>query len=283
MNRSPRIAISLGASFLGYATHSGFLARLHELGVRPVSVAGSSAGAVAAGLYAAGVEPGRIKEAVLSWALRRSFVSGTRWWSHYLRVSFNSVHVSAVHPRGAIDFLDALVGGKRIEDLHAPSFIAAVTDLAECRALFLREGSLAWAMVASCCMPTFMAPLDLSGVECFDGGVAHETPIDPWLEDPGIDIIIVHRISNPLSRPVKLFPFNIFNTPGRVMACAGEQLFDYRRRLAAFHHKKLIVSHTVHARPPVFSGKGMAGFYAAGEAQAQRLYDEQLKPLLGRI
>lgn len=267
---------------MGYATHAGFLARLHELGVRPVSVGGSSAGAVAAGLFAAGLEPRKIKEAVLSWELRWAFACGTPWWTHYLRVSFNSVHVSALHPRGAIDYFESLFGSRKIEELHAPSFIAAVTDLEQCRSLFLRQGSLAKAMVASCCMPTFMAPLEHAGIECFDGGVAQETPIDPWLEDPEVDIIVAHRILHPASRPLKLFPFNIFNTPGKVLACAGEQLLEYRRRLADFHGKKFIVSHTLHARPPVFSGKGMAGFYATGEAQAQRLFDEQLKPLLGQ-
>ena len=38
----PRLAITLGASFLSYATHAGFLARLHELRIRPTSVDGSS-------------------------------------------------------------------------------------------------------------------------------------------------------------------------------------------------------------------------------------------------
>jgi NTE family protein len=281
LNRPPRIAISLGASFLGYATHAGFLARLHELGVRPVSVSGSSAGAVAAGLYAAGLAAEEIKKTVLSFAFRRSFVNGTPWWKHYFQVSFNSVHVSAVHPRAAVAFLDKVVGGKNIEELSAPTFMAAVSDLEQMRSLFLREGSLATAMIASCCMPTFMAPLEHSGVDCFDGGVAHETPIDPWLDDPEVDIIVVHRICHPQPRPVKLFPFNIFNTPGRVLACAGEQLLEYRRRLAAFHNKKLLISLTLHDRPPVFSGRRMAEFYAEGETQAQRFYDEQLKCLLG--
>jgi NTE family protein len=278
-----RIAISLGASFLGYATHAGFLARLHELGVRPVAVSGSSAGAIAAGLYAAGVDPVLIRETLTSNRMRHAFASGTRWWRHYPKVVFNSAHVSAMHPGGAVALLDNLVGGKRIEDLHAPSFFAAVTDLEACRATFLHEGSLAAAMVASCCVPTLIAPLEHAGMLCFDGGIAHETPVDPWLDDPGIDIIIAHRISHPPSAPSKLFPFNIFNTPGRVMACAGEQLLEYRRRLAAFHGKALLIAHTYHQRPSMISSRKLRAYYAEGEAQAQRFYEEQLQGLLTQV
>lgn len=247
-----------------------------------MSVSGSSAGAVAAGLYAAGLNAREIREAVISWSLRWAFVRKTPWWTHYARVTFNSSHASAVHPRGAVDHLDAIVGGKNIEDLHAPSFMAAVTDLAAGRTLFLREGSLAKAMVASCCMPTLMSPLEHAGIECFDGGVANETPVDPWFEDPGVDLIVVHRVAHTPSTPRKYFPFNLASLTGQMHACAGEQLLQYRLRLAAFHNKAMVVTHTVHERPSIFSGKGMAGFYAAGEEQAQRFYDDQLKNLLGK-
>jgi predicted acylesterase/phospholipase RssA len=278
---SPRIAISLGASFLGYATHAGFLARLHSLGVRPVSVGGSSAGALAAGLYAAGLDAKTIRETVLSWRLRRSFVNRTPVFSHYFKATFNSVHVSAADPRGAVKLLDTIVGGRRIEDLRSPTYLAAVTDLEGGRAHFLREGSLAKAMVASCCMPTFLSPLKDGDIEYFDGGIAHETPVDPWFEQPDVDVIIIHRISHPTAKPIKFFPLNIFNTPGRVLSCAGEQLLEYRKRLAAFHGKKLIISHTFHERPRMFSGSRMPSYYAIGEEQAQKLYDETLQSLLG--
>ena len=66
MTSPPRIAIALGASFMGYATHAGFLARLHSLGVRPVAISGSSAGAITAGFYAAGLEQEAIKKVVFS-------------------------------------------------------------------------------------------------------------------------------------------------------------------------------------------------------------------------
>lgn len=276
----PRIAISLGASFLGYATHAGFLARLHALGVRPVAVGGSSAGAVAAGLYAAGLPQEKIREVVLSMRFRRSFIRRTPWLTHHIRNAFFEQDIGIFKPDGAVDFLDHVVGDRRIEDLKNPSFLAAVSDLEANRTLFLQEGSLTRAMVASCCVPTIFSPLKHAGIHCFDGGVAHEAPMDPWFEDPGVDLIIAHRVSHTPGKPPRSFPFNLFHVTARAHACAGAQLFEYRRRLAALHGKQLLLTTTLHDRPALFSGAGMPGYYRLGEEQAQLFYDGELKPLL---
>ena len=45
-------------------------------------------GAVAAGLYAAGLPAERIREIVLSWKFRRSFLSRTPWLWQYLKNTF---------------------------------------------------------------------------------------------------------------------------------------------------------------------------------------------------
>src|SRR5690606_1881713 len=59
-----RLAVSFGASFLGFPTHLGFLRGLVAGGWRPAAVAGSSAGAIIAGLYAAGLTLDEIEAAV---------------------------------------------------------------------------------------------------------------------------------------------------------------------------------------------------------------------------
>jgi NTE family protein len=136
---SPRIAITLGASFLGYATHSGFIARLHELGVRPVCVGGSSAGAVAAGLYASGLSSEKIQEIVTSWAFRMSFVSSTPWIPHYFRNTLTTRHPGFFKIEGAVDYLEKHMGARQIEDLKSPAFMAAVSDLDQKRTHFLQS------------------------------------------------------------------------------------------------------------------------------------------------
>lgn len=277
---SSRIAISLGASFLGYATHAGFMARLHELGVRPVAVGGSSAGAIAAGLYAAGVEKARIREVVTSWKLRQSFINDTPWLLHYVRNTFFERNPGVFKPDAAVAYLESILGDVQIENLQAPRFLAAVSNLEDETTHFLQSGSLARAMVASCCVPTVFQPLDHAGMACFDGGVAHETPIDPWLEDESVDTIILHRITHHDSASSKVVPLNLINLTARAHACASEQLLNYRLRLAKLHGKRVIISTTTHDRPALFSGKQMPCFYEAGAAEAQRFFDTELRPLI---
>ena len=277
---TPRIAISLGSSFLGFATHAGFLARLHALGVRPTVVGGSSAGAIAAGLYASGLPQDIIRKTVLAHGFRRSFIRRTPWLTHYLRCSFFESNVGAFKTDGAIAYLEKVMGKKQIEDLTAPRFMAAVSNLESCRTHFLTAGPLAQIMVASCCIPTVFAPIPHGGMHCFDGGVAHEAPIDPWLEDPEVDVIVMHRVTHTESAPPRMFPLNLFHLASKAHECASEQLHDYRLRLAELHGKKVLVTRTVHSRPVAFSGREMPNYYAAGEAQAQNLYDTQLKAML---
>ncbi len=277
---SSRIAITLGSSFLGYATHAGFLARLHELGVRPVRVGGSSAGALAAGLYASGLPLEKRREIVTSWAFRMSFVSSTPWVKHYFRNTFTTPHPGLFKIDGAVDYLEKQMGDLRIEDLKEPSFMAAVSDLEHKQTHFLQTGSLARAMVASCCVPTIFTPMQHAGMTCFDGGVAHEAPFDPWLEDDGVDTIILHSITHTAHKAPKLIPFNLIGVTAQAHTCASEQLLQYRLRLAAIHGKKVLMTSTHHERPMLFSGSQMPDLYEAGARQAECFFHQELEPLL---
>lgn len=277
---SSRIAISLGASFLGYATHAGFLARLHELGVRPVAVGGSSAGAVAAGLYASGLPPEKVREVVTTWGLRRAFIRRTPWFTHYIRSTFFDANPGLFKTDAAVTYLESILGDVQIESLSAPSFLAAVSNLETHATHFLQSGSLARAMVASCCVPTVFQPLQHAGMTCYDGGVAHETPMDPWLEDERVDTIVLHRVSHTGGSAPKMVPFNLINLTARSHACASEQLLQYRLKLAEKCGKKVIIITTAHERPAIFSSRQMPSFYDAGAASAQKLFESDLQSLL---
>ena len=276
----PRIAISLGSSFLGFATHAGFILRLHDLGIRPVVVGGSSAGAITGGLYAAGLPADVIRKTVLDHRFRRSFVRRTPWLTHYIRNTFFETDMGAFKPEGTVQYLQKLLGDRTIESLQNPRYMAAVADLSTATTHFMSSGPLASMMVASCCIPTIFSPIRHGEMMCYDGGVAHEAPIDPWLEDKDIDVIIMHRVTHDEVKPPKLFPFNMFHLAGKAHECASEQLQSYRVKLAELHGKKMLVARTVHSRPTTFSGRAMPSYFTAGEEQAQKLYDEQLRPLL---
>jgi NTE family protein len=276
----PRIAITLGASFLGYATHAGFLAGLHERGVRPVAVAGSSAGAVAAGLYASGMAQDQIKKEVLRHALRWSFVRRTVWFWHQLFSLTFSRQPSVFNSIGAVQHFETLLGKRRIEDLHSPKLTIVVTDLTHHRAHFAQSGPLARAMATSCCVPVMFSPIEFEGRLCHDGGVAHELPMDFWFEDEDVDLIIAHRIVHPPTQRARIFPGNLIELSGATHETACGQLMHYRQALANRAGKKLIIAETEHPRPPMMFGRGLGECYDLGFRSAQDLHDKTLCPLL---
>lgn len=280
MRPAPRIAISLGASFMGYATHAGFLARLHALGVRPVALAGSSAGAITAGLYAAGLSPETIRACVLSPRLFLAFASRTKWfWHHFLDV-FTRRRPGFFDASGAVPYFESLVGERDIESLSAPRLMIALSDLERHETMFARRGPLARAMAASACVPTMFSPLEFEGRACTDGGVVHETPVDPWFHDDDIDHIILHRITQPPGRPPWLLPGRLLATIADSHECLSRQILADRIEFAKLHGKKLTVVTTVHPRPSPLSPGRLNGGYALGEESARQLCESELAACL---
>lgn len=277
MSAASRIAISLGASFMGYATHAGFMARLHSLGVRPVAVAGSSAGAIAAGFYAAGLDHDTIRQAVLSKRLYLSFASRTKWIWHQFVDIYRHRHPGFFDCSGAIAHFESLVGTRDIASLSQPKLMITLTDLAKRETLFATQGSLATAMAASACVPTLFSPIPFEGRSCTDGGIAHEVPVDPWLKDDSIDHIILHRVTQPPGKPPLFLPGRLLATIAASHEMMGDQIMADRIELARLHGKKLTVVTTVHSRPSPFLPGRLKNGYAHGEATAQRLFDESLR------
>lgn len=276
MSSPPRIAIALGASFMGYATHAGFLARLHAHGVRPVAISGSSAGAITAGFYAAGLEQEAIKKAVLSPRLHLSFAMRTKWLWHQLINSFFCPHPGLFDPRGAITHFESVVGTRTIESLSNPRLLIALSDLSKHETLFVREGPLATAMAASSCVPLLFNPLEFENRQCTDGGVAHESPIDPWFTDDDIDHIIIHRIIQPPKKPPLMPLRRLLATIAATHDSMNRQILNDRIELARLHGKKLTIITTNHSRPSPFFPGGLKQCYELGDATAQKLLETEL-------
>ena len=55
--RRRKKALCLNSAFFGFYAHAGFVQGLSEIGYRPDTITGSSAGALVGALYAAGMPP----------------------------------------------------------------------------------------------------------------------------------------------------------------------------------------------------------------------------------
>lgn len=266
-----RVAISLGASFMGYATHAGFLATLSQAGVKPVALGGSSAGAIAAGLFAAGLSTETIREAVLGTDLPLSFVKGTRWGLQQLRDILTRCQPGLFDALGAVRYFESLVGQRSIESLGDLRLLIAMADLESQRTVFAESGPLARAMAASCAVPLLFSPLEWQGRLVSDGGVVHEAPVDPWFAADDIDVILIHRIHQPEGLRPWLLPLRMIHTLAAAHHCVNDQWVTDRTEMARLHGKQLIILNTTSPSPSIFSRASREACYAAGEAAARAM------------
>ena len=163
---SERVAAGLAGGAAKGLAHIGALEALEEHGLEPSIIAGTSAGALVGGLYAAGVSTAKLRSIVqefdstalgklidLTWA-KGSLVAGKR----------------------VEEFLRDLVGDVRIEELSMP-FVATTVDINSGVGFYLDSGPLVDAIRASISIPGVFEPVVGNRGYLVDGGLRLNLPI----------------------------------------------------------------------------------------------------------
>ena len=194
--RRGHTALCLNSSYFGFYAHAGFLQGLHELEVYPEHVAGASAGAIVAGLYAGGLAPEEIAREFLNPRLSRVFVE---WQAAYrmpaLMLNRKGV-TGAFNGRKVQALLKEFIGDRRIEDCVNPSLALSVANLTAGRTETARSGLIREYIMASCAMPGLFQAQKINGDLYWDGGIADPIPFEHWLENDRIrKIVVLHVIS----------------------------------------------------------------------------------------
>lgn len=147
------------------AAHCGALQALNEYGISADVVAGTSAGSIAATLYAAGVAP--IDMANMFATLDFKDLLGTQT------------------PRGGIfdskplvKHLSNIIPYRNLEDLPIPATVVA-TSLEKGSVKYFTDGDIAPRVAASCSIPIVYQPMKLDGEHYVDGGVLMNLPVTP--------------------------------------------------------------------------------------------------------
>lgn len=249
-----RVALCLNSSFLGYFAHAGFLKALTELGVRPVAVSGASAGALVAGLFAAGVAPDEMLRVFLSPELRAVFREPGAPWRGLATIFNLPGHTGALRGERALALLKAQIGDRRIEDCTDPRLALSVTNLARARSEIATCGPLAEYILASGAFPGFFAARRVGEGLFWDGGVANPLPFDHWLAEPDIDTILLHVVANPEELAVR--------EHGRIHRMSGaanlahqiicDELLRLKTELARRAGKRLVLVRTLAPRPSLW-------------------------------
>ncbi|WP_313892441.1 patatin-like phospholipase family protein [Psychrobacillus sp.] len=175
----PTIGLALGSGAARGMAHLGVLRILEQEGIPIDMIAGTSAGSLVGGAYAAGM-PIDECEKVLS----------TIRWGRLVRPTFPIR--SFVHNSPMIGFIEQYLGKRNIEDLSIP-FAAVASDTSTGDAHIMKSGSLAHAISASTAIPAIMRPVSYEGKNLIDGAVVHPVPA-ALVKSMGADIVIAVNV-----------------------------------------------------------------------------------------
>ena len=161
---NPKIGLALSGGAARGMAHVGVLRALVENGIRIDCVAGTSAGSIVGGAFAAGLSVKEIED----------FGRNLRW-RDIGRVTMSRLGVQS-NERLEM-FLRERLPVTRFEDLRMP-FAAVATDLKTGTGVILRdEGDVPFAIRASCTIPGWYVPvIDEQGRQLVDGGLVMIIP-----------------------------------------------------------------------------------------------------------
>ena len=249
-----RLGVALsGGGARGFA-HVGALKALEEAGMKPDVIAGVSAGAVAAVMYAAGVP----LDEMLSLFTSTKFTDFAR--------------LSLIHGDGMFSlmrfkqFIEEATGIDRLENLRIPTYVG-VTDLDHGEPAEFHEGPLGERVVASCSIPIVFSPVEIDGIHYVDGGVLRNLPA--WIIREKCETLIGINVS-----PLRTFEYrksflDIGMRTYNLMAKANQQ-----QDMDICDHV-IITPELIHYQ--VFNLKDIHKAYLSGYAAAHRAIRQWLR------
>lgn len=159
--------LGLSSGFFGFFAHTGVLRALGRAGLHPVAAAGSSAGALVAGAYAAGLDADALAERLR--ALRTE-----EFWEPAPRFGVTELGLIRVGRFGTV--MRELLGEPTFASCRIPLAVSTY-DVRRRVTHVIGSGPLVPAIVASCAVPFLFQPVRHEGRLLTDGGVADRAGI----------------------------------------------------------------------------------------------------------
>ena len=214
-----KIGLALGGGGARGISHLGVWQRLQELGIPIYCVAGTSIGAIAGAIIAAG----RVDEA-LAWCEASS-------WKKLPGLIFDRLTTKAIFSGRSVEKkLRQIIVAETFTDLKMP-YAAVATDLNTAEEVVMQEGDLISAVRASMSIPGVFRPVEREGRVLVDGQFVNPVPVSVC-RAMGADAVIAVDV-NPLEDPATAKPFKKLHLMGVLFKTIG--IFNYeitRRELA---------------------------------------------------
>ncbi|MDX8362322.1 patatin-like phospholipase family protein [Cytobacillus sp. IB215316] len=156
--------LSLSGGSLRGAAHIGVLNELQFQNIDITHIAGTSAGALIAGLYACGMRPEQMEHELEDLSIRKmlDIQVGRKGWVKGKRI---------------YEKLVQLTNGKHFSDLDIPLAIISL-DLISGQLVIIKSGEVAKAIHASIAIPGIFAPVKHGNQLLVDGYILNNNPVD---------------------------------------------------------------------------------------------------------
>lgn len=159
-----KIALALGGGGFKGVAHLGVITALQELGFEISAISGTSIGGLIGGLYATGLSPEEIADAMKELDRRSLFKRDSLDGPSLLGIS------------GLRSALHAIIGERTFADTRIP-FACTAVDISRNRELYLQHGPLMDALTATMAIPGVLPPVIQGDSILVDGGVLDPVPV----------------------------------------------------------------------------------------------------------
>ena len=216
-SKSPKIGLALSGGGARGAAHIGVLRELEKHNIHIDYIAGTSMGAIIAGLYASGMNADQIDQAYngIDWdtVLNDSTPRRELSMRRKLDQKIFQLDKKIGFKDGKIELPAGVIRGQKLElelqkllmhvadvvdfdQLQIP-FRAIASDIASNKVVVIKNGSLSQALRASMAVPGVFTPVTIDGRLLVDGGITNNLPVDV-VRQMGAEIVIAVDISSPL-------------------------------------------------------------------------------------
>jgi NTE family protein len=254
--------ISLGGGCLRGVAHIGALKEILKHNYSITHVAGTSAGAVIGGLYACGLHPDHMVNALESISIlkhldfgfnRKGWLKGNRIYNTLLK----------------------LTEGKYFSDLKIPLAVICV-DLHSSKLTVIKEGEVAKALRASIAIPGVFLPIEMGEKLLVDGYILNNNPADV-VKEMGANHVIAIRVQSSTNE--KQTPKNLFSYIHRYADIASN---IHTAQLLKDHADILIDIDLIDVGR--FDTKSFPDVIQRGQAEARKMLDnEKATVSVGRV
>ncbi|WKZ42740.1 MAG: patatin-like phospholipase family protein [Anaerolineales bacterium] len=187
-----KIALALGGGGVKGVSHIGVLRRLEQHGFQIHAIAGTSIGAIVGVFYALGYKPDEIEKLFVEFKQTR------------LYGQLKGQEPSLLGLAGFTRRVNELIGNRTFADLKIPLIMTA-TWVEYGREVFLDQGSLVDALLASMALPGIFPMKYINRMGLVDGGMINPVPVEAvrTLAEPNMPIVAI-PLTAPLGVPASM-------------------------------------------------------------------------------